>query len=114
MNNNLILGSLYGVAAQIITYLQLQGNVKYGWYKKYPIPLLLLSIPIAYLFIKSVEHFVKAYNGEVTPSRLIGFSIGMVVFMIMSWIMFKEPITVKTFVCLLLSVAILVIQICWK
>ena len=114
MNSNLGLGMLYGLAAQVITYLQLQGNVKYGWYKKYPIPLLLLSIPIAYLFIKSVEYLVKAYDGEVTPSRLIGFGIGIVVFMIMSWIMFKEPITVKTFVCLLLSIAILVIQIWWK
>lgn len=114
MNNHLVLGSLYGVAAQIITYLQLQGNVKYGWYKKYPIPLLLLSIPIAYLFIKSVDHFVKAYNGDVYPSRILGYGLGIIVFMIMSWIMFKEPITAKTAVCLLLSVAIIGIQIWWK
>lgn len=114
MNTNLSLGMLYGLAAQIITYLQLQGNIKYNWYQRYPIPMLLVSIPISWLFIRSVDHIVKAFNGSVYESRLIGFGIGIIVFMIMSWIMFREPITVKTFVCLLLSVAILIIQIWWK
>lgn len=108
------MGSLYGVMAQIITYMQLQGNVKYGWYQKYPIPMLLVSIPISYLFIKSVENFVKAYDGEVYPSRILGYGIGIIIFMIMSWIMFKEPITAKNLVCILLSVAIIGIQVWWK
>lgn len=114
MNNNLIAGSLYGIAAQIITYLQLQGNVKYGWYQKYPIPMLLVSIPISYLFIKSVEHFVNAYDGDVYPSRILGYGLGIIVFMIMSWVMFKEPITPKTLVCIMLSLAIIGIQVWWK
>ena len=83
MNNNLAFGMLYGLAAQVITYLQLQGNIKYGWYEKYPIPMLLVSIPISWLFIRSVEHFVKAYNGEVYPSRILGYGLGIIVFMIM-------------------------------
>jgi len=114
MNNNLALGMLYGLAAQVITYLQLQGNIKYGWYEKYPIPMLLASIPISHFFIKSVDHIVKAYDGEIWPSRLIGFGIGIIVFGFMSWLMFKEPITTKTIVCLTLSVAILAIQVWWK
>jgi hypothetical protein len=34
------------------------------------------------------------------PSRLIGFGIGVIVFTIMSYYMFKEPITPKTLTCL--------------
>jgi hypothetical protein len=112
--NKLWLGVLYGFIAQILTFIQLQGNIKYGWYKKYPIPLLLMSIPIAWLFIKSVESLVLAYGGELWPSRLIGFGVGVIVFTAMSHWFFGEGISVKTIVCLILSVIILLIQILWK
>lgn len=107
-------GAIYGLIAQIITFIQLQGNIKWGLLSKYPILTLLASIPMAYLFMKSVEHFVKAYGGEIWPSRLIGFAIGIIVFTLMSIIMFKEPISAKTLVCLILSCAILGVQIFWK
>ena len=111
---HLVMGTIYGIVAQIITFLQLQGNIKWGLLAKYPILTLLTSIPMAWLFMKSVEHFVTAYNGEIWPSRLIGFAIGIIVFALMSIIMFKEPINMKTFVCLILSCCILGVQIFWK
>jgi len=108
------MGVLYGVIAQVITFLQLQGNIKYGWFQKYPVIMLLAAMPISYLFIKSVENFVAAYNGEIWPSRLIGFGIGVIIFTLMSKIMFGEPFTSKTAVCLALGTAIVIIQILWK
>jgi multidrug transporter EmrE-like cation transporter len=111
---HLVMGTLYGIIAQIITFLQLQGNIKWGWLQKYPILTLLASIPMGYLFIKSVEHFVAAYNGAIWPSRLIGFAIGIIVFALMSFFLFKEPINAKTIVCLILSCCILGVQIFWK
>ena len=74
--NRLLLGFLYGLLAQILTFLQLQGNIKWNWYERYPVILVSVSIPIAWLYIKSVEYFVESFNGEIWPSRLIGFSIG--------------------------------------
>ena len=112
--NKLLIGVLYGVIAQILTFLQLQGNIKYGWFQKYPVIMLLAAMPISYLFIKSVENFVAAYNGEIWPSRLIGFGIGVIIFTLMSKIMFGEPFTSKTAVCLALGTAIVLIQILWK
>jgi hypothetical protein len=112
--NKLLIGVLYGVIAQILTFLQLQGNIKYGWFQKYPVLMLLAAMPISYLFIKSVENFVAAYNGEIWPSRLIGFGIGVIIFTLMSRIMFGEPFTSKTAVCLALGTAIVLIQILWK
>ena len=76
--------------------------------------MLLLGLPISYLFIKSVENIIIAYNGEIWPSRLIGFGIGIIVFYLMSYFMFNESITLKTFVCLFLSVCIILIQLFWK
>jgi hypothetical protein len=111
---NIFYGVLYGVIAQILTFLQLQGNIKYGWFQKYPIIMLASAIPISYLFIKSVEYFVAAYNGEIWPSRLIGFGIGVIIFTLMSKMLFGEPFTTKTAVCLALGTAIVLIQILWK
>ncbi len=112
--NKLLLGFLYGLVAQILTFLQLQGNVKWNWYERYPILMLSISIPMAWLYIKSVEAFVQHFNGEIWPSRLIGFGIGIVVFALMSRFLFNEDINLKTFICLLLACTILGIQIFWK
>ncbi len=62
----------------------------------------------------SVKHFVAAYDGQIWPSRLIGFGIGVVVFSLMSHWLFKEPFTLKTLVCLGLGSLIVLIQILWK
>lgn len=112
--SKLVLGIIYGVVAQVITFLQLQGNIKWNLYSKYPILTLILSVPISWCFIKSVESLVSAFGGELWPSRLIGFAIGVIVFGLMSYILFKEPITIKTLVCLVLGCCILGVQIFWK
>lgn len=105
---------LWGLLGQIFSFMQLQGSVKYGWFAKYPILILLSSIPAAWFYIKSVEHLVTAFDGQLWPSRLIGFGIGIVVFVSLSILLFREPITAKTLVCLGLALSILGIQIFWK
>jgi hypothetical protein len=112
--NKLLLGFLYGLVAQILTFLQLQGNIKWNWYERYPILILSMSVPIAWLYIQSVESFVEHFDGELWPSRLIGFGIGIIVFALMSYFLFNETISLKTFLCLILACGILGIQIFWK
>lgn len=112
--NNLIKGFVFGILGQVVSFLQLQGNIKYGWYQKYPILILLVSIPAAWFYIKSVEGFVNHFDGQLWPSRLIGFGIGIIVFVSLSVILFKEPLTSKTLICLLLAGSILLIQMFWK
>ena len=41
----------------------------------------------------SVKYLVTAYDGQIWPSRLIGFGIGVIVFGLMSHWLFKEPFT---------------------
>jgi hypothetical protein len=110
----LIKGILWGLLGQIFSFMQLQGSVKYGWYQKYPIIILLLSIPSMWFYLNSVSNLVEWGGGQLWPSRLIGFGIGIIVFVTLSIILFKEPITLKTLLCLGLAAAILGIQIFWK
>jgi len=111
---NLLKGFIYGLIAQVITFLQLQGQIKYSILKNNTWFVVLLGLPISYLFMLSVKHFVAAYDGQIWPSRLIGFGIGVVVFSLMSHWLFKEPFTLKTLVCLGLGSLIVLIQILWK
>jgi hypothetical protein len=111
---NIIYGILFGLLGQIGSYLQLQGAMKLGWFPKYFWPVLLMSVPLSWFYIKSVEYFVTAFDGQLWPSRLIGFGLGIFVFSIMSHYLFKEPFTPKTLVCIGLGLTIIGIQILWK
>ena len=110
----LVVGVIFGLFAQIGTFFQLQGPLKYEWFKNQYWFLVLMGMPISMLFMYSVKNMVIAFDGQMWPSRLIGFSIGAVVFTWLSWLIFKEPLTLKTIVCLILALGILVIQLFWK
>jgi hypothetical protein len=110
----ILYGVLFGVIAQVITFMQLQGQMKYAVLKNNTWFLVLMGMPISYLFLLSVRNFILAFNGEIWPSRLIGFGIGVIIFTIMSEILFKEIMTLKTLTCLFLAIIIILIQIFWK
>ena len=105
---------MYGLLGQVGSFMQLQGAMKLGWFPKYFWPVLLMSVPLSWLYIKSVEHFVAAFDGQLWPSRLIGFGLGITIFSIMSHFLFKEPLTPKTLVCIGLGLIIIAIQVIWK
>jgi myo-inositol catabolism protein IolC len=48
------------------------------------------------------------------PSRIIGFSIGTMVYAVMAYTWFNEQITTKTAICLFLSALIILVQVFWK
>ena len=111
---NLVFGILYGIIGQVGSFVQLQAALKYGWYPKYTVPLLLMAVPLSWFYVKSVEYFINAFDGSIWESRLLGFSIGIIMFTVLSAIMFKEPFTLKTIVCLLLGFSIVAIQVLWR
>jgi multidrug transporter EmrE-like cation transporter len=111
---NIIYGIIWGVLAQIATFMQLQGQLKFEWMKQHTWAVVLMGIPISFMFMQSVKHFVLAFGGEIWPSRLLGFGIGVIIFTIMSELMFKEPFTLKTGICLFLGVLIILTQLFWK
>jgi len=107
----LLVGMLFGFFAQVATFFQLQGPMKYEWFKNHYWLTVLMGIPISMLFMYSVKNMVIAFGGQMWPSRLIGFSIGAIVFSWLSWSVFNEPLTMKTIICLGLAIAILLVQL---
>jgi len=73
-----------------------------------------MGIPLSLLYIGSVKYMVAHFEGQLWPSRLMGFAIGAIVFTFMSWAWFREPLTVKTLICLGLALCIMLVQIFWK
>ena len=110
----LLIGMLLMLLAQILTFYQLQGQLKYQWFKDNYWVIVLMGIPISMMYMESVRQIITHYGGLLWPSRLIGFGIGVVVFAILSQLVFGENLTTKTMVCLILSGFIILIQIFWK
>ena len=98
--------------AAILAFFQLQGHYVWPEIKLFKTMWWVYgtSVIIAPLFfystIWSFEHFGAFWN-----MRLAGFGIGTLVFGIMAWSLIGEIPTMKTFVCLLLAVAIILIQV---
>ena len=114
MNRNLIISLILVTVGQVMAFLQLQGQFLVARLKDNVILPILIGIPISYLLLKYTKYCALAFDGQIWPGRLIGFAVGAIVFTSMSWILMKEPISAKTFVCLMLAVGILGIQILWK
>jgi hypothetical protein len=84
------------------------------WAKNNPIIVALFGFPIGYLFILFTKYCAGYFNGEIWPGRIIGFAIGTIVFASLSYFLFNESFSLKTIICISLSILILLIQLFWK
>ena len=110
----LLLAVLYGLSAQVLSFIAIQGSYKIQLLKDNLWIPVLIGIPTSYLIIKSVHYFIEYFNGQIYPSRILGFVLGIFVFSIMGWLMFGEKLSVKTLVCLGLCGVIMLVQMLWK
>ena len=99
------------VIANIFTWFQFQGHfwsTKSFFKSLYFVMLAGATIsPLFWYATKcSYEHFGQYWN-----IRLMGFGVGTIVFGIMTWMLQNEVPTLKTFICILLAVCIVLIQI---
>ena len=110
--NKLWMSIIFQIIGSVIAFFQLQGWVVWSDkpFLKSLAWLYITSLIIAPLFFWSTkwsyEHFGAFWN-----MRLAGFGIGTIVFGLMAWGMVGEIPTLKTIICLLLGLAIILIQI---
>ena len=97
--------------SQVLVWFQLNGQFFNEWFKKNTLVLSLIGVPISYLYIYGTNYGVKAFNGLLWPQRFLGFSIGIVVFAILSTTIMNESINFKTMLSLFLSFIIILVQI---
>jgi hypothetical protein len=111
---SLILGAFLFLLGQTLVWYQINGQFISTWIKERPIVMSLLGVPISYVYIYATQYTVAAFNGDLWPQRLIGFSMGMISFAILTYLHLNETLNIKTIVTLFLAAAIVCIQVLWK
>ena len=108
----LIMAIVANIIGSALAFFQLQGHYVWTYIKFFKSMWWVwsTSIIIAPLFfystIWSYEHFGAFWN-----MRLAGFGIGTLIFGILTWSLIGEIPTLKTIICFLLAIAIILIQI---
>jgi len=66
------------------------------------------------LSIYSVRLISEYFDGKMWPNRILTFSIGIVMFTMLTQIYFNEKLNAKTLVLIGLSGLIVALQVLWK
>ena len=110
----LLTGIFWFILGHIFVFFQLNGQFKWDWFKKNEFIVASSGLIISYFYIWGTKYTVEGLNGELWPARFIGFSIGMVIYALGVSYFFKEGVTNKTLISLLLCVILVAIQVLWK
>ena len=102
------------VFVYIIGWHQLYGQFIHEFYKKYQWYLIFLSIPNTILSIYAAKILAEVFEGKIWPNRIFTFSIGIIMFTVLTQIYFNERLSLKTMTLIGLSLFIVVLQILWK
>ena len=114
MNRNIVIAFILFTVAQGMIWYQTNSQFFNNWVKERPLLMACLGIPISYILIYASRYVVAGFDGLLWPGRLIGFSTGMVIMAILTYVHLGEGITVKTGVTLLLAFIIVMVQLYWK
>jgi hypothetical protein len=108
-------GILFFVIGNVLAWFQFNSQFVWDWWKDKPfISSFLFAIPMGVCFWYAVRNVVEA-TGELWASKLVGFGVSNIIFGILTYILLRESIfTAKTMSCLILSIAIIAIQVLWK
>ena len=112
--NLLAKGALLFLLGQCLVFWQVNGQFIWELAKKYPLVMSLFGIPISFVYIYATDYLVQAFDGAVWPSRLLGFSMGILAFTTLTLIHLGEAINLKTSVILMLAIIIVLLQVLWK
>ena len=110
----ILIGIILFLIGQCIVWIQVNGPLLWEWARTFKWVLLLLGIPITWLFMEATRYAVAGFDGNFWPSRFVSFVSGIVIFTVMTYIFKSEPFTMKTAVSLILALLLLIIQVFWK
>jgi len=110
----IVLAVLFFSIAQSIAWMQMNAPILWSSFNKYKWILILLGIPVTWIYMTATKHAVIGFEGNLWPSRILSFVTGIIVFTVLTWWFKGESINMKTAVCLVLSAAIFLIQVFWK
>lgn len=111
---HIIISFLLFLFGQILVWIQVNGPLIWGWAKEWRWVLMLLGVPITWLFMEATATIVMGFNGLFWPGRFISFCAGIFIFTLMTYIFRDEAINAKTAISLLLAFALILVQLFWK
>lgn len=111
---SILLGAIFYLVGQYITFLQLNGQFIWDWAKRNPLVMTLFGLPISYIFILATKYSVQGFDGLMWPQRFIGFATGMIIYAWGVSFYFNQSIDLKTSISLALSLILICIQLFWK
>ena len=68
------------LVAHILTFFQLNGQFLWKSFVKNEWLMVLVGVPISFLYIWATKYSVNSFNGLLWPTRFIGFGVGMLVY----------------------------------
>ena len=98
------------VVAQVIIWFQLNGQLKWEWFKDNNLLMSLMGVPISYMLLTATKYGFQGFK-ELWPIRLMGFATGMISFPFITYWILGEGITLKTGVSILLAIVIMLLQL---
>jgi len=99
------------ILANVLVWFQLNGQFKWEWFKNNELLIAtIFALPISWLYIQYQKNAFIILKESLWSIRLIGFSIGLIVFSIMTWAFSKEVLTMKHLICIGLAFLIIGIQ----
>ena len=110
----LLLGVSILIFVYIIGWHQLYGQFIHDFYKKYELWLVWISVPNTLLSIYAAKILTEYFEGKMWPNRIFTFSIGIIMFTILTQFYFNEKLSLKTLTLISLSGLIVLLQIIWK
>lgn len=111
---DLFIGASLYFVGQLVAYWQLNGQFIWEWFKKNPIWVAAIGLPVSYIYLLATKYTVDGFDGQMWPQRFIGFAMGMIVYAWGTSYYFNQPVDTKTAVSLGLSLLLIIIQIAWK
>ena len=112
MIKHIILTLLFFLLANVLVWYQLNSQLVWDWAKgtKSMWWMALLGVPISLLFWWCTKIGYEAF-GSLWAVRILGFSMSMLTFPIMTWIYLGEVITLKTIISIALAIIIIILQL---
>ena len=110
MNKDILICITILFVTQIVIWFQLNGQLKWEWFKDNYFLMSLLGVPISYALLLTTKYGYQGF-GELWPIRLLGFAVGMISFPFITYFMLGEGITLKTGISILLATVIMLLQL---
>jgi len=98
----------------IIGWYQIHGQFIHEWFRKWQYYLIFISVPTTYVSIKAIKLVNDYFEGKMWPNRILTFTVGIILFTILTSYHFDEKLNLKTLTLISLCGLIVFLQIIWR